>query len=93
MILKDPNAKWQKQEEEIADICWMSVEDYCKQEWWQGSPVYEALKDSIRKVSLLAVQQKAAAGKKNHQPNGMILHECLPLGFADETNALFRSQL
>jgi ADP-ribose pyrophosphatase YjhB (NUDIX family) len=92
MILKDPNAKWQKQEAEIADICWMSVEDYCNQERWQGSPVYEALNDSIRKASLLAVQQKAA-GTNTHTPNGMILHQSLPLGFADGTNALFRSQL
>jgi ADP-ribose pyrophosphatase YjhB (NUDIX family) len=91
MLLNDPNnVKWQKQEAEIADICWMSVEDYCNQERWQGSPLYEALNDTIRKASLLAVQK--AAGKKNH-PNGMILHESLPLGFADGTNALFRSQL
>jgi hypothetical protein len=48
MLLIDPNnAKWQKQEAEIANICWMSVEDYCNQERWQGSPIYEALNDLI----------------------------------------------
>jgi NADH pyrophosphatase NudC (nudix superfamily) len=88
MSLNDPtNVKWKIQEDEIADIGWMTVEDYCKQERWQGSPIYQSLNESIRKASLIA--QKPAGVN----PNGMILHERLPLGFTEGTNALFKSQL
>lgn len=85
--LNDSDQKWSPQEDEIADIGWMSVEDYCNQETWQGSPIYKSLNDSIRKAS--SVSQNAAG--KN--PDGMIIHERLPLGFAKGTNSLFKSQL
>ena len=87
MSLKDPLAEWKAQEDEIADIRWMPVEDYCDQDRWQGSPVYQSLNDSIRKASLVAQKE---AGRSL---NGMIIHEKLPLGFGRGTNALFRSQL
>ena len=85
LTLKDAQQQWQIQEDEIADIQWMSVQEYCNQERWQGSPVYQALNDSIQKTSLLVQQQQ------HH--NGMIIHERLPLGFGKGTNALFKSQL
>jgi NADH pyrophosphatase NudC (nudix superfamily) len=90
MSLNDPNnVKWKIQEEEIADIGWMLIDDYCKQERWQGSPIYQSINESIRKASMLP--QKAATG--THPPNGLILHERLPLGFSEGTHALFKSQL
>lgn len=57
--------KWKIQESEIADIQWMSVQEYCNQDRWQGSPVYKALNDCILKVS----QQAAARTitKQQHQ--------------------------
>jgi ADP-ribose pyrophosphatase YjhB (NUDIX family) len=87
MQLNDSKAQWKAQEEEIADIRWMSVDEYCSQERWQGSPVYEALNESIRKVSL------AAQKETGRTPNGLIRHEQLPLGFAVGTQALFTSHL
>lgn len=86
LVLKDPAAKWTPQEDEIADIRWMSVEDYCNQERWQGSPVYEELNGTILKTSLAA--QKSTESK-------LISHHRLALGFGTEgqTNALFKSQL
>ena len=91
MDLKDPDnaSNWHPQEDEIADIKWMKVEEYCNQDRWKGSPVYESLNDSILKASLVA-QEKA--GFRNN-PSGMIIHQQLPLGFGRGTNALFRSQL
>jgi ADP-ribose pyrophosphatase YjhB (NUDIX family) len=88
LVLKDPSAEWSPQEDEIADIRWMTVDDYCNQERWQGSPVYESLNESIRKTSL------AAQNSAERNPTGMISHERLALGFGMEgTNALFKSQL
>ena len=42
--------------DEIADIRWISVKEYCAQERWQGSPVYKALNDSIRQASERAMR-------------------------------------
>lgn len=106
MNLVPQQQTWTIQQEEIADIQWMDVQDYCSQPRWQGSPVYEAMNDSIRKVSEVAcqqMQQRNDEGDHDNQPlapppatnlrGGLILHEQLPLGFAPTTNALFRSQL
>jgi NADH pyrophosphatase NudC (nudix superfamily) len=87
LMLEDPAAKWKPQEDEIADIQWMSVEDYCNQDRWQGSPVYLSLNDSIRKTALAAQQCSGS------NVNGMIIYETLPVGFGRGTNALFKSQL
>lgn len=88
LVLNDPNAKWQPQEDEIADIQWMSVDAYCGQDRWQGSPVYTSLNESIRNAA------KAAHQSAGRNRDGMISHEILPLGFGREgTNALFKSQL
>ena len=49
---------WKPQEEEIAAIRWMSVEDYCNQERWLGSPVYETMNDCIRRASRYEIQHQ-----------------------------------
>ncbi len=103
MNLDPPNQKWTIQEDEIADIQWMSVEAYCAQDRWQGSGVYEAMNDTIRKVSALAYQRQQqeqhshddtmAVADTKKTSDGLIIHEKLPLGFTNTTNAFFRSQL
>jgi len=89
--------QWRVQTEEIKDIQWMSVEEYARQERWQGSPVYKQLNECIREVSMLQQQkqqgQVSGDGKSMTAKEGLIRHERLPLGFADATNVLFRSQL
>ena len=90
LSLKDPeNIIWKPQEDEIAAIKWMSVEDYCNQERWQGSPTYETLNDTIRKASL------KAQASKDHKVEGLIDSQILPVGFgySDMTNAVFKSHL
>lgn len=89
LTLKNSEVQWKPQEDEIADIQWMSVEDYCGQERWQGSQLYETLNDSIRKAS-----QKAQESGDN-KVKGMIDSQVLPVGFGytGMTNAFFKSQL
>ena len=89
MTLKDAKAKWHAQEEEIADIRWMSVEEYCQQESWQKSPVYQSLNQAIQHASETATRTQC----HQERSKGMIMHEQLPVGFADGTNALFKSHL
>ena len=52
--LKDSSdtIQWKRQETEIADIRWMSVKDYCEQDRWQGSPLYETLNDCVLRASM-----------------------------------------
>eukprot|EP00526_Cylindrotheca_closterium_P017189 CAMPEP_0113627560 /NCGR_PEP_ID=MMETSP0017_2-20120614/14276_1 /TAXON_ID=2856 /ORGANISM="Cylindrotheca closterium" /LENGTH=309 /DNA_ID=CAMNT_0000537825 /DNA_START=416 /DNA_END=1345 /DNA_ORIENTATION=+ /assembly_acc=CAM_ASM_000147 len=88
LTLTDPEATWKACEDEIADIKWMSVEDYCGQERWQGSPTYETLNDTIRKAS-----QKAQESQ-DHKVEGMIDSLVLPVGLGySGTNAVFKSHL
>ena len=108
MKLVPADQTWTIQQEEIADIRWMDVQEYCSQTRWQGSPLYEAMNDSILKFSNVAGQQKRMqqpSGKADIEDetsalldgtnlrDGLILHEQLPVGFMPTTNALFRSQL
>jgi len=64
--------------EEIEDIRWMPVQDYCDQELWQKSPVYQELNKAI-----LMASQHSVFGRYT-----------LPLGFIDgsATNTLYKSQ-
>lgn len=63
---------WTPQEDEIAAIQWMAVEEYCSQDRWQSSPLYTRLNESILKVSqaAVAVVQQARAGGNNNNNNG-----------------------
>lgn len=88
LTLKNPEQPWKACEDEIADIQWMSVENYCGQERWQGSPTYETLNETIRKAS-----QKALNSKDN-AVEGMIDSQILDVGLGfGGTNAVFQSNL
>jgi ADP-ribose pyrophosphatase YjhB (NUDIX family) len=64
---------------EIAAMQWMSVQDYCDQERWQTSPVYQELNRSI-----------LCASQHTH-----FHHATLELGLLNQrgTNTLYKSQL
>jgi len=100
----DPEQKyssWKIQEEELADIQWMKVDDYCSQKTWQESPVYQKLNDSIQRVSTKLMRQRQQQQIEQQEEDDdynrpkLILHEQLPLGFGGTkaTNALFLSHL
>lgn len=77
MELQSPPDAFVAEEDEIAAIQWMAVNDYCAQERWQTSPVYRELNNVIRS----AVEQVEFAATT------------LPLGFKTEaTNTLFMSK-
>jgi 8-oxo-dGTP pyrophosphatase MutT (NUDIX family) len=61
--------------DEITDIKWMPVEEYCAQERWQGSPVYVEMNRAILESS-------------RHVLFGA---QTLPLGFAGGANTLYKS--
>jgi 8-oxo-dGTP pyrophosphatase MutT (NUDIX family) len=93
--LLDPNEviQWKRQETEIADIRWMSVKDFCEQDHWQGSPLYETLNDCVLRASMQKSEQqdKSKAGSKMIN----IEHRQLELGFGrtdGKSAALFLPQ-
>ena len=81
MRLKDPNkADFIKQPEEIADIQWMDIQEFCEQELWRTSPLYSELNE----VCLRANERGVFGPAK------------LPVGFKnapDLTNTLYKSSL
>ena len=97
---KDNLIAWTPQEEEIADIQWMAVDDYCQQNLWQGSPLYEALNESIRTLSSQLVkrqqeqEQEQGGNDETKNPSTLLIpHQQLPVGWGGTkaTNALFKS--
>ena len=70
--------------EEIAAIQWMAVQDYCAQERWQQSPVYEEMNRVIQEASWRERQQQ-----ERQQKDGALRHFSLPLGFGRGSNALY----
>ncbi len=92
--LKDSSdtIQWKRQETEIADIRWMSVKDYCEQDRWQGSPLYETLNDCVLRASM---QETEVLEQSKNQSSTEILsieHQQLELGFGrtdGKSEALF----
>ena len=75
MKLKDDDQEWVLQEEEIADIRWMSFDEFSGQELWQKSPVYQAMNDAM----IQAVRSDQGGMKE----------VTLPLGFRPGTNTIY----
>jgi ADP-ribose pyrophosphatase YjhB (NUDIX family) len=97
MKLQDEsNITLRPQADEIAEIRWMSVHDFCDQDRWQGSPLYTTLNNCILQVSQAAVvaakeHNVDLSEARNRHLLPMIEHEQLAVGFGIEgmTNALF----
>mmetsp|Transcript_35483 Transcript_35483/g.85862 ORF Transcript_35483/g.85862 Transcript_35483/m.85862 type:complete len:652 (+) Transcript_35483:140-2095(+) len=88
---KENEVIWKPQEDEIADIKWMSVQDFCAQDRWQGSPLYTSLNNLILKLSeSVASSVREPADSSPSLP--LIEHQQLDVGFGRTfggTNALF----
>ena len=90
----DSHLVFKPQPEEIADIRWMAVDEYCSQEVWQDSPVYSSLNKAIRQASARALAAREPSSSTTsgfNRSEGTIVHERLPLGFASGTNDLYKS--
>ena len=72
------------QEHEIADIRWMTVEDYANQEIWQKSPVYQELNQAII---------DASENQQHSKPIPLVVPQKLQVGWLAGTNTVYRSKL
>merc|ERR1712224_59204 len=92
----EENITWKPQETEIADIRWMSVKDYCGQDRWQGSPLYETLNDCVLRASMQEIEElKRDDSENNRKPIISIEHRQLEVGFGrvdGKSEALFLPQ-
>jgi 8-oxo-dGTP pyrophosphatase MutT (NUDIX family) len=87
--------QWKRQETEIADIRWMSVKDYCEQDHWQGSPLYETLNDCVLRASMQETERQQQDESKDGSKSISIEHRQLELGFGrtdGKSQALFLPQ-
>lgn len=75
MKLKDPEQQASAQEEEIAAIQWMDMEEFSAQEVWQESPVYKALNEAMME----AVKTRGAG----------MQDETLSVGFRPGMNTIY----
>jgi len=75
MKLEDPTQEVVAQEEEIAAIKWMDMEEFSAQEVWQTSPVYKELNQAM----MTAVRT----------PGAGLEDVTLPVGFRPGTNTIY----
>mmetsp|Transcript_35485 Transcript_35485/g.85874 ORF Transcript_35485/g.85874 Transcript_35485/m.85874 type:complete len:645 (+) Transcript_35485:140-2074(+) len=88
---KENEVIWKPQEDEIADIKWMSVQEYCDQDRWQGSPLYTTLNNLILKLSE-SVASSVRESDDSPPALPLIEHQQLDVGSGRTfggTNALF----
>jgi len=92
----EENITWKPQETEIADIRWMSVKDYCGQDRWQGSPLYETLNDCVLRASMQEIEQLKRDEIENSRKQTICIeHRQLEVGFGrgdGKSEALFLPQ-
>lgn len=70
------------QEEEIAEVKWMSVEEYAKQDTWKGSPLYEELNASIMQAA------NAHTEEERDGCHGMVART-LPVGYRPGSQTIY----
>jgi 8-oxo-dGTP pyrophosphatase MutT (NUDIX family) len=81
------------QEEEIADIAWMKMEDFAGQESWQGSPLYEELNGTTIKVAKLIMQEsKNKDDKGKRESKSGLIAKNLPIGWRPGSSTLYVSK-
>eukprot|EP00934_Nitzschia_sp_Nitz4_P007876 Nitzschia sp. Nitz4//scaffold49_size126201//62701//63798//NITZ4_003644-RA/size126201-processed-gene-0.70-mRNA-1//1//CDS//3329553155//7866//frame0 len=78
MELDDPGALYAPQVEEISEIRWMKVSEYCSQDIFQSSPAFLALNKCILEES------------ERTTPAGLVPEGQFQLGFVEGTNTLYR---
>lgn len=80
-LVDETKSTWTAQPEEIADIRWMPIREFCDQDVWKNSPLYQELNG----VCLNANERHVFAPAK------------LPIGLdrapPNSTNTLYKSQL
>merc|ERR1712166_613925 len=57
--------QWKACEDEIADIQWMSVEEYCSQTIWNNSPLSKTMNACVLEISKSKQQAMMMGGSNN----------------------------
>jgi ADP-ribose pyrophosphatase YjhB (NUDIX family) len=80
------------QEEEIADIAWMDVHDFSKQELWQQSPLYKDLNDTIH-LAVKSLDDSDTNKNDERKTQFGFIAKTLPLGYRSGEQTIYRSSL
>ena len=85
------------QEEEIADIKWMDVEEYASQELWNKSPLYQELHSSIFALVNDMINKDNTDDDKKNDGSGDkkvgFVAKTLPIGWRDGQQTVYLSNL
>ncbi len=75
------------QEEEIANISWMDVDEFANQPLWQQSPLYKELNGSIQKF----VKNDCCNGDGQSSQHHGLIAKTLPVGFRSGEQTVYLS--
>jgi len=87
-LMKGVEVELIPQEEEIAEIKWMSMGDYASQDVWQGSPLYEELNNAIREYE----GSSDCSNGEDDEQSGFIAKN-LPIGWRPGSQTIYLSRL
>jgi 8-oxo-dGTP pyrophosphatase MutT (NUDIX family) len=86
------------QEEEIAEIKWMSMDEFASQDVWQGSPLYKEMNDAMMRVAR-SVMNESKNPNGNKCSDVLDGGQCgfvakhLPVGFRHGSQTIYLSRL
>ena len=87
------------QEEEIAEIKWMPMEEFAAQDLWQGSPLYEEMNGAMIRVANSVMHEAAKKEGKEHANCSSEDEQCglvaknLPIGWRPGSQTIYVSRL
>ena len=88
------------QEEEIADIKWMDMEDFAAQDLWQGSPLYQELNNAMIRVANSVMKEyesenngTADCSKTDEGEQCGLIAKNLPVGWRPGSQTIYLSKL
>jgi len=80
------------QEEEIAEISWMTTEEYANQDAWQGSPAYEHLNGAMLRVAEAVSSDKRSSESTGQSDHGLVAMN-LPVGWRPGSQTIYLSKM
>ena len=86
------------QEEEIEKVQWMDLEDFCDQDLWKGSPLYQEMNSAIIRAVNDSMQKKTGKiGMTNCEESDLyhcgFIAKSLPVGFRPGEQTIYLSKL
>jgi len=83
------------QEEEIAQVDWIELEDYADQDLWKESPLYQELNGALILAARYGIEDGGNAQANNSLTagGGGFVGKTLPLGYRPGSNTIYVSKL